>query len=104
MELEKVKNYLQVYLDEIITPKINDELVGDEDEPITIKVHDIKQKEHNPNEMVVFLDMEPDWSKGSVIDKINDDVINFMRMVGYNKWIIVAWNKRTQPIYEPRKN
>jgi hypothetical protein len=49
MELEKVKNYLQVYLDEIITPKINDELVGDEDEPITIKVHDIKQKEHNPN-------------------------------------------------------
>jgi hypothetical protein len=102
MELEKVKKYLQVYLDDIITPKVNSELVGEEDEPITIKVYDIKQKEFNPDEIVVFLDMEPDWSRGSITDKIDDDIISFMRMMGYNNWIIVAWNKRTQPIYEPK--
>ena len=102
MNLEKVKNYLQVYLDDIITPKVNSELVGEEDEPITIKVYDIKQKEFNPDEIVVFLDMEPDWSRGSITDKIDDDIISFMRMIGYNNWIIVAWNKRTQPIYEPK--
>lgn len=102
MDLEKVKKYLQIYLDDIITPKVNSELVGEEDEPITIKVYDIKQKEHRPDEIVVFLDMEPDWSKGSITDKIDDDIISFMRMIGYKDWIIVAWNKRTQPIYEPK--
>lgn len=101
MDLENTKKYLQVYLDEVITPKVNDELVGEDDEPITIKVHDIKQKVHNPIEIVVFLDMEPDWSGGSITNKINDDVIGFMRMMGHRGWTIVAWNKRTQPIYEP---
>ena len=102
MEIEKLEKYLQTYLDEIITPKVNNELVGEEDEPITINVYDIKQKEHRPDEIVVFLDMEPDWSRGSITNKIDDDIISFMRMMGYNHWIIVAWNKRTQPIYEPR--
>ena len=102
MKLEKVEKYLQVYLDDIIIPQINKELVGEDDEPITIKVYQIKQKEHRPDEIVVFLDMEPDWSKGSITGKIDDDIINFMRMIGFNDWIIVAWNKRTQPIYEPK--
>jgi hypothetical protein len=102
MDLNKVKEYLQIYLDEVIEPKVNRELVGEDDEPITVKVHDIKQKEHRKNEIVVFLDMEPDWSHGSITNKLDDDIIGFMRMIGYNDWIIVAWNKRTQPIYEPR--
>ena len=102
MDLNKVKEYLQIYLDEVIEPKVNRELVGKGDEPIKIKVYDIKQKEHRKNEIVVFLDMEPDWSHGSITNKLDDDIIGFMRMIGYNDWIIVAWNKRTQPIYEPR--
>ena len=102
MDLNKVKEYLQIYLDEVIEPKVNRELVGEGDEPIKIKVYDIKQKEHRKNEIVVFLDMEPDWSHGSITNKLDDDIIGFMRMIGYNDRIIVAWNKRTQPIYEPR--
>jgi hypothetical protein len=42
MEVGKIKKYLQVYLDEVITPKINDELVGEDDEPIKISIHKIK--------------------------------------------------------------
>ena len=104
MELEKAKKYLQQYLDDVIVPKVNRELVGEEDEPISITVYDIKQKVHLPTEMVVFLDIEPDWSRGSIVKKLDDDVIGFMRMLGYRNLIIVAWNKRIQPLYEPPKN
>ena len=102
MELEKIKKYLQIYLDEIITPKVNNELVSEEDEPITIKVYDIKQKEHRPDEIVVFLDMEPDWSHGSIIPHTNTEIGRFLNMLGLRKLYTIAWNKRTQPIYEPR--
>ena len=42
MDLNKVKKYLQIYLDEVIEPKLNRELVGEDDEPIKIKVYDVK--------------------------------------------------------------
>jgi hypothetical protein len=103
MELDKVKKYLQAYLDDIITPYLNSELVGEEDEPIEVKVHQIKQKQHNSDEIVVFLDMEPDWSKGSIVPHINTDIGRFMNMLGLRKKFIIAWNQRTQPIYEPKK-
>ena len=77
MDLNKVKKYLQIYLDEVIEPKLNRELVGEDDEPIKIKVYDVKQKEHLPEEMVIFLDMEPDWSHGSIIPHINTDIVKF---------------------------
>jgi hypothetical protein len=102
MDLNKVKKYLQIYLDEVIEPKVNRELVGEDDEPIKIKVYDVKQKEHLPEEMVIFLDMEPDWSHGSIIPHINTDIGRFMGMLGLRKLFTIAWNKRTQPIYEPR--
>jgi len=102
MELEKIKKYLQVYLDDVITPKLNQELVGDEDEPITVKVYDIKRKEHLPDEMVVFLDMYPDWSHGSIIPHTNTEIGRFLNMLGLRKLYTIAWNKRTQPIHEPK--
>jgi hypothetical protein len=104
MELEKIKKYLQAYLDDIITPYLNSELIGEEDEPIEVKVRHIKQKQHNSDEIVVFLDMEPDWSNGSIVPNINTDIGRFMNMLGLRKKFIIAWNKRPEPIYEPRKN
>lgn len=104
MELNKVKKYLQAYLDYIITPKLNSELVGEGDVPIEVKVRHIKQKQHNSDEVVVFLDMEPDWSKGSVVPRINSDIEGFMKMLGIRKKFIIAWNARIQPIYEPKQN
>jgi len=104
MEIEKLKKYLQVYLDDIITPELNRELVGEDDEPITVKVHDIKEKQHISGESVVFLDINPPWS-GSILFRINDDIKRFIVMVlGYKKSITIAWNKRTESIYEPKKN
>jgi hypothetical protein len=103
MEIEKLEKYLQTYLDDVITPMINKELVGEDDEPITVKVHDIKEKEHISDEAVVFLDINPPWS-GSILFRINDDIKRFIVMVlGYKKSITIAWNKRTESIYEPKK-
>jgi hypothetical protein len=104
MEIEKLKKYLQVYLDDIITPELNRELVGEDDEPITVKVHDIKEKQHISGESVVFLDINPPWS-GSILFRINDDIKRFIvGVLGYKKIITIAWNKRTDSMYEPGQN
>jgi hypothetical protein len=94
MEVGKIKKYLQVYLDEVITPKINDELVGEDDEPIKISIHKINFGEANPNRINFFLDMEPDWSKGSYTYTINSDISNFFRVLGIDKNLHIYWNKR----------
>ena len=79
-------------------------MVGEDDEPITVKVHDIKEKEHIVGEAVVFLDINPPWS-GSIIFRVNDDIKRFIvGVLGYKKIITIAWNKRTESIYEPKQN
>ena len=74
MTIDKIEKYLQVYLDDVITPEINNELVGDDDEPIRITIYKINLGESNPNRINFFLDMDPDWSKGSFTNKINSDI------------------------------
>jgi len=94
MEIEKIKKYLQVYLDDVITPQINDELVGEDDEPIKISIYKVNFGEANPNRMNVFLDMDPDWSKGSYTSIINSDISNFFKMLGLDKSLHIYWNQR----------
>ena len=94
MTIDKIEKYLQVYLDDVITPEINRELVGEDDEPIRITIHKINFGESNPNRINFFLDMNPDWSKGSFTNKINSDISGFFRMLGVEKNLHIYWNKR----------
>ena len=94
MNIDKIEKYLQVYLDDVITPEINNELVGEDDEPIRITIYKINFGESNPNRINFFLDMDPDWSKGSFTNKINSDISGFFRMLGVNKNLHIYWNKR----------
>lgn len=94
MNVDKIKKYLQVYLDDVITPEINNELVGEDDEPIRITIYKINFGESNPNRINFFLDMDPDWSKGSFTNKINSDISGFFRMLGVDKNLHIYWNKR----------
>jgi hypothetical protein len=94
MTIDKIEKYLQVYLDDVITPEINNELVGDDDEPIRITIYKINLGESNPNRINFFLDMDPDWSKGSFTNKINSDISGFFRMLGVDKNLHIYWNKR----------
>jgi hypothetical protein len=94
MDLKKIEKYLQRYIDDVIEPQINDELVGEGDEPIRITVYKINLGEANPNRINFFLDMDPDWTKGSITHKINMDISTFFRMLGVDKNLHIYWNKR----------
>jgi hypothetical protein len=94
MEIEKIEKYLQVYLDDVITPQINNEVVGEGDEPIKISIYKVIFGESNPNRIAFFLDMDPDWSKGSYTYRINSDISNFFKMLGLDKSLHIYWNQR----------
>jgi len=93
MNLEKIKNYLQVYLDDVISPKINKELVGEEDEPIKMDVFQVLKGSYQPPIYHIFIDIEPNWD-GSYRKKIENDITDFMKILSINNKIKVHWNKR----------
>ena len=94
METDKIEKYLQNYLDDVISPEINRELVGEDDEPITMTVYKVNYGPSNPNRVNFFIDMEPDYSKGSITNRINLDISNFFKMLGVDKQLHIYWNKR----------
>ena len=93
MELEKIKNYLQIYLDDVISPNINKELVGEEDEPIKMNVFQVLKGSYQPPIYHIFIDIEPNWD-GSYRKKIENDISDFMKILSINNKIKVHWNKR----------
>lgn len=94
MELNKIEKYLQKYLDDVIIPEVNNELVSDGDEPINITIYKINLGEKDPHRLNFFLDMDPDWSKGSISSKVNHDLSRFVKMLGIEKNLHIYWNKR----------
>ena len=94
MDINKIEKYLQTYLDEVISPEINNELVGEEDEPIKLTIYKITFGEVNPNRINFFLDMDPDYSKGSITNRINLELSRFANMLGIEKNLHIYWNKR----------
>lgn len=99
MDLEKIKKYLQVYLDEVVTPKINRELVGEEDEQITMKIYDILKGSYQPPIIHIFIDIDPNW-KGSITNKLENEILRFMEMFSIPFKIKVHLNKR--PAFKPK--
>ena len=49
MEIKLIEKYLQRYLDDVLTPKINSELGGEDNEPIKLSVYKVTYGESNPN-------------------------------------------------------
>ena len=92
METDKIEKYLQNYLDNVVSPEINSELVGEDDEPIKLTVYKVNYGESNPNRINFFIDMVP--YKGSITHRINLDISNFFKMLGVDKQLHIYWNKR----------
>jgi hypothetical protein len=98
MEISKLKKYLKIYLDSIITPRVNRHFESQDGyKPVTISIYDIKPKEHLPAEMSIFLDIDPDLPSGYYVKNINGDIKDFLKMLGVTKLISIQWNKR--PLY-----
>ena len=97
METDKIEKFLQNYLDGVISPAINSELVGKDDEPIKLTVYKVNYGESNPNRINFFIDMDTDYSKGSITHRINLDISNFFKMLVDDKQLHIYWNKR--PLY-----
>jgi hypothetical protein len=93
METEKLEKYLQVYLDDVISPNINQELVGEEDEPIKMNVFQILKGSYQPTIYHIFIDLEPNW-EGSIRKKMENDISDFMKIFSINNKIKIHWNKR----------
>ena len=100
MTIDKIEKYLQSYLDDVITPRINDELVGEEDEPIKLNVVQILKGSYQPPIYHAFIDMEPNW-EGSYRKKMENDISDFMKIISINNKIKIHWNKR--PVFKDIK-
>jgi hypothetical protein len=80
-------------LDDVISPKINKELVGEEDEPIKMDVFQVLKGSYQPPIYHIFIDIEPNWD-GSYRKKIENDITDFMKIFSINNKIKIHWNKR----------
>ena len=91
MDLEKIKDYLQNYLNDVILPNINtDESLV---EPITMNVTDVLKGSYQPPIYHAFIDIEPNWD-GSYRKKIENDISDFMKILSIPNKLKVHWNKR----------
>jgi hypothetical protein len=93
MDIDKIKEYLQTYLDDVITPSINNELVGEEDEPISLTVYALRKGSYEPPIFHVFIDIDPNW-RGSILKKIEKNIEDFIKIFSINYKIKVHWNKK----------
>jgi hypothetical protein len=93
MDLDKIKDYLQTYLDDVITPDINRKLVGEEDEPITLTVNALRIGSYEPPIFHIFIDIDPNW-KGSMLNKLEKNIEDFVKIFSISNKVKVHWNKR----------
>ena len=91
MDLEKIKDYLENYLNDVILPNINtDESLV---EPIIMNVTDVLKGSYQPPIYHVFIQVEPHDILKSSLKKSEGDIANFFKVFSINNRIKVHWNK-----------
>jgi hypothetical protein len=93
MDIEKIEKYLQNYLDDVLTPMINNELVGEEDEPIRLTVNSVRKGSYQPPIFHVFVDIDPNWT-GSILKRLEKNIQDFLKIFSIRNKVKVHWNKR----------
>lgn len=99
MTTEKIKEYLQTYIDQVMTDKSDDEL-GE----ITLNVYDVVMGSYNPPMIHVFIDTDPKintrgWDVPHRTDrKFEKDISDFFNMLSIPNKIKIHWDKR--PVFK----
>lgn len=99
MNLNKLKEYLQNYLNEVIIPHANKTLESDGIEPIIseIEVFQVLKGSYQPPIYHIFLDVEPHDILKTSLKKVEEGVDGFMKIF-YPFKTKIHWNKR--PIFK----
>lgn len=106
MDLEKIKGFLQNYLDTVINSRYTEITEKRGFGPIQFSVHDILKGSYQPPMIHIFLDSEPIIKKSSsnkpwavmFMGNVERDIQDFMKALSVNFKIKIHWNKR--PIFK----
>lgn len=89
MEFDRIKEFLQDYLDTVVLPASNSE----RSEPLTMNVKSILKGSYQPPIIHVFIDVEPHWTTRMSLSGIERDISNFFKVFSINFRVKIHWNK-----------
>jgi hypothetical protein len=84
METEIAKKYLQVYLDEVISPKLQDAF----ETPISFNVESISDMP-NGNQRTIKISSNPKVSDLDLANTIKNDIYTFLKMFPFDKMVLI---------------
>lgn len=101
MNLERVKEFLQNYLDTVVSPKINQKREKKGLEPFEFTVFEILKGSYQPPIIHVFLYTEPEIKKTlslkphavMMLAEVEKDIEGFLKVFSINNKIKVHWNR-----------
>lgn len=100
MNFDKIKKYLQYYLDSVIVPKIKN--TSEKGEDVKLTVYDILEGSYQPTIIHVFIHSDPESfvqkGKGNApfpkYKKIESDIMDFFKLIPIDERIKIHWNTK----------
>jgi len=89
MDFERIKGFLQDYLDTVVLPTSN----AEREEPITLDVKHIIKGSYQPPIIHVFINVEPHWTPRMSLGGIEKDISNFFQIFSIKFRVKIHWNK-----------
>ena len=89
MEFDRIKEFLQDYLDTVVLPVSN----AERSEPLTMNVISILKGSYQPPIIHVFINVEPHWTPRMSLSGIERDISNFFKVFSINFRVKIHWNK-----------
>ena len=87
METEIAKKYLQVFLDDVISEKLQDAF----ETPISFKVENISDMP-NGNQRTVKVSSTPKLDDLNLVNTIKNDIYTFLKMFQFDKTVLIYLN------------
>ena len=102
MELKKIKEFLQNYIDTLISPRVNKQRDEMGFPQITFTVNEVMKGSYQPPVFHVFLDTLPELKKDKflkphaviMMNSVEKDIADFLKMFSIENKVKVHWNKR----------